>query len=158
MVTWTVSIMENTGCLKQLTPIKELKIMVAWTVAPYTIGWLKPLTPVKKLRTWWLEQAHHKKNCVAQTVNTHEKATNMVAWISTIENRVAPTVNTRERTTPVEEQILAKKNTGKRMSPTMSKGKQQNMTIHHVTWHTKLTPEQHTITLMKLCSYLWDNF
>ena len=35
---------------------------------------------------------------MAQTVNTREKANNMVAWIvSTVENRVAPTVNVREK-------------------------------------------------------------
>ena len=50
-----------------------------------------------------------------------------------IKYRVAQTVNTHERTTPVEEQILIMKNTGNRMSPTVSKGKQQNMTIQHVT-------------------------
>ena len=99
------------------------------------------------------------KNWVAKTVNTREKATNMVAWIvSTIENRVDPTVNTHERTTPVEEQILTMKNSGNRMSPTVSEWKQQNMTIQPLTWHTKLTSEQHPISLIKLCSYLWDNF
>ena len=78
------------------------------------------------------------RNWVAQTVNTREKATNMVAWIfSTTETRVAPTVKTREITTPAEEQILTMKNTGNRMSPTVSKGKQQHDdTTRNMTYKT----------------------
>ena len=53
------------------------------------------------------------ENRVAPTVNVREKANNMLAWtVNTRENGVAPTVNTRERTvtTPAEEQILTMKN------------------------------------------------
>ena len=53
------------------------------------------------------------ENRVAPTVNVREKANNMLAWtVSSRENGVAPTVNTRERTvtTPAEEQILTMKN------------------------------------------------
>ena len=53
------------------------------------------------------------ENRVAPTVNVREKANNMLAWtVSTRENGVAPTVNTGERTvtTPAEEQILTMKN------------------------------------------------
>ena len=71
---------------------------------------------------WTVSTIDHK---VAQTVNTREKANNMVAWIvSIIENGVAPTANTRERTvtTPAEEQILTMKN-----DPEVTKHWQQNV-------------------------------
>ena len=57
------------------------------------------------------------ENRVAPTVNVREKANNMLAWtVSTRENGVAPTVNTRERTvtTPAEEQILTMKTAQKK--------------------------------------------
>ena len=159
MVAWTVSTVENRVAKTVNTHdrTKNNGGLNSSTIDNRVAQTVNTCEKANNMVAWTVSTV---KNLVAQTVNTREKATNMVAWIfSTIENRVAPTVNTREITTPVEEQILTMKNTGNRMSPTVSKGKQQNkLTIQHVTWHTKLTYEQHTITLMKLCSYLWDNF
>ena len=136
MVAWTVSTIEDTGWL--VTLVTELKIMVAWTVSTIETRVAQTVNTCEKANNMVAWTVSTIKNWVAQTVNTREKATNTVAWIvSTIENRVAPTGNTRERTTPVEKQFLTMKNSGNRMSPTVSKGKQQNMTIQHVTWHYK---------------------
>ena len=180
---WTVSIIENrvaqTGNTRKRTnnngglnsSIKDNRVaqtfktcekaenMVAWTVSTIENRVAQTVNTHERTKNNGGLNSSTVDNRVAQTINTGEKATNMVAWIvSTIEKRVVPTVNTRERTTPVEEQILTMKNTGNRMSPTVSKAKRQNMKIQHIKWHTKLTSEQHTITLVKLCSYLWDNF